>query len=189
MSEHARFWSWFVAALPTLEAAYREDDVAALAREVEAGLRSSGVGGRWEIGPLDEATCFFAFGAPDGERLARNRALVAGAPEVPGWVFLAAKPPRRWQRRTLEVRSSVGLREVDFDPWRFSASRTNRGWVVRVLPVGAEGWSFHELDGLAWTLLDAELGEERVIETVSDVVVVDSLDDGRSVARMKQRLV
>lgn len=188
--KEARFWSWFVAALPTLEAAYREDDVAALAREVEAGLRSTGVGGRWEIGPVDETACFFAFGAAgDAERLRGNRALVAAAPEVPGWVFLPAKPPRRWQRRTLEVRSSAGLREVDFDPWRFSASRTNQAWVVRLEPVGAEGWSFDELEGLAWMLLDAELGEERVIETVSDVVVVEAIDVALSVAALARTLV
>ncbi|MCB9619211.1 MAG: hypothetical protein H6724_07135 [Sandaracinus sp.] len=174
--------------LPTLEAAYRDDDVSTLAREVEAGLRSTGVGGRWEIGPLDEATCFFAFGAGDRERLTRNRALVASAPAVPGWVFLPAKPPRRWQRRTLEVRSSLGLREVDFDPWRFSASRTNHGWVIRFVPSGVHGWSSDELEGLAWMLLDAELGEERVVETVTDVVVVDAFDDTLPVEALSRTL-
>ena len=44
------------------------------------------------------------------------------------------------------------------------------------------------LEGLGWLLLDWELGEERAMDEVADVVMVDALEDELPVAELGSTL-
>ncbi|MEQ8764939.1 MAG: hypothetical protein RL885_13490 [Planctomycetota bacterium] len=174
------FWRWFAAKAEQLRSAYGADDLAPFVAEVEAGLARLGRGVRWEVGPHDEAgeMLFFALGAAgDRDQLRRNREVVAGAPDVPGWVFLAAKPAKRWRRRRAQIRYAGERRWVDFDRWGFSARPTRAGAVVRFVARDVAACEASTLEGLGWLLLDWELGEERAMDEVADVVMVDALED------------
>lgn len=87
VSKAAPFFEWL---RPNLDRLF-VDEVAQKATSERLARIDPAV--RWEAGPVDERSNFFAFSPNlDPELLPLTEALASVAPDVPGWTFLSAKP-------------------------------------------------------------------------------------------------
>jgi hypothetical protein len=157
-------WTWFEAHADDLESmltgAGTHD---ALCAALTARVHTVHPRMSWEIGPESESGGhFFAFGpSGDPSLLALARRSVACAPEIAGWTFRSARPPKAWRERVVVLPLEGARRRVSFDEWRFVA-RTRADGVIEITLYGHElaDLSQPSRQVLGWLLLDAELGEE-----------------------------
>jgi hypothetical protein len=94
----ADFWKWFGEVAPAL---LQIGLVGAYGHELSARLAKLNAE-QWEIGPLDNRPkeMFFALSTQgDRDQYERNKNIIDQAPPIAGWTFLAAKPPKLWERR------------------------------------------------------------------------------------------
>lgn len=166
----AAFWSWFLAHRQELAA---DEITQPLVEQLEERLfaihRLD-----WEIGPGRETPNFFAL-SPRGNRstLAVTRGIVAQAPEVEGWSFYPAKPPRQWNLVfTLDVQGKEV--EIDAKQWQFIAYEFDDGTFDLVFkPDSLKGLPADYLNWAAVIIADGEIGEEKRMELIGNIEVVD----------------
>ena len=130
---------------------------------------------RWEAGPHDDGQSFFAF-SPNNrlKLLALTTELAARAPTVPGWVFLPAKPRKRWHSRCIALQAGDGTeRRFEMDDWLYSLTSFKGGefFDVNLVPQGATATG-DELEQVAHMLVEFELGERIFLEFVDRVNII-----------------
>lgn len=165
-----RLWRWFEQ--HAHELASGETALLALVPEMERHLDGVGLSD-WEIGPDDGGGAFFAL-SPGGKRdvLAETERVVREAPELAGWRFLAAKPPRSWDLR-FSIKADDGDVEVDGQQWEFVLYRLRSGdfcvaFRPPLQPALSDDCAYHA----AIILVDGELGEGTRLELFEEIEVV-----------------
>ena len=133
-------------------------------------------GVRWEVGPFKDGKSFFAFSPNlDAKLLAVTEALAKRAPEVPGWVFLPAKPRKMWMSRSIEIADSKGrLVQYSFEHWLYYLTSFNDGefFDVNLVPCGYENLPRDELQYAGSLFVEFELGERIFMEFIDRVNIV-----------------
>ena len=173
MSEVRDFWAWVESELPQMESLLtgKRDD--ALIDAIERRVSTLGGGGLgWEIGPGVASEYQFVL-SPKGnrERLRLTRELVRQCPDVPGWEFHPAKPPKEWTERVIELGSLESAR-VCFDEWDYSLTAFNSREFFDIdlyPPEMVDGPVDAHLDRMAYLLAEGELGEEFLIERIGEI--------------------
>lgn len=114
-NEILEFWAWFVSVEKDLSHFTNES----LHDALDARLRRLGKIA-WELGPGSTAENAFAI-SPDGnpDLLPLTKRIVALAPDVPGWEFHPARPPRaEWPE--FSIRGADGCKiKVNAQSWRY----------------------------------------------------------------------
>ena len=130
---------------------------------------------RWEVGPFDDERSFFAF-SPNNrvKALSLTTELAERAPSVAGWVFLSARPRKRWQSRCITFKESDGTQQrFEMDDWLYSLTSFNDGefFDVNLVPLGTTA-NGDELERAAHMLVEFELGERLFLEFVDRVNII-----------------
>jgi hypothetical protein len=162
------FFDWLVPLLPRIF-----DDTDAQ-EEVSRKLTRLSAGLRWEAGPWEDGVSFFAVSPGlDVELVAVSKAVTQLAPKVPGWVFMSAKPRKRWDK-TVRFASSNGVQmAVDLSTWKYYLTSFNDAEFLDVnLVPSDETYSEVELSWLGEMLVASELGEAIFLSYVGKVNVV-----------------
>lgn len=167
------FWRWFKENHRRLDP-YAFDPAAI--EPLERLLDEMG-GFDWEVGvlPGDEGN-YFAF-SPRGQvgLLEACRRIVATAPQVAGWRFLAAKPAKPGEL-ALFVRGSEDEEiEVDASGWEFVVYRFPDG-LCDILFKPDVDMSI-DLDAVAVAIVDNELGEENRLMLTRHIGIVSDWDE------------
>lgn len=167
------FWQWFETIAADLGKDF--DDPALLG---ELDRRVSELGDvSWEIGPGLVEECALVI-TPDGskDQLATSRSIVESAPQIRGWEFHWAKPPKRWEKQ-FEIESDRGgVIPVDARSWRYVLFRFPDGTFDVILEqsnlaAASEGDRYTA----AVVLLDGILGELRRLELIGGIEAVAAL--------------
>jgi hypothetical protein len=168
----AAFWAWFGSIADELAADFGEERIH---RDFTSRLAALG-GLRWELGPGVAASCRLAI-SPDGDRgrLPAADRVVAMAPAVPEWEFVAGRPPRD-AALELQLHTSAGAPlDVDARSWRYVLSRYPDGaFDIAIEQVGSVGLGDELAHAAAVLVLDALLGERRVLLEVNAIEVVST---------------
>jgi hypothetical protein len=171
------FWRWFVGVEAALA---HESPPPALLDELTVRLQEDlGVPG-WEIAPVGDGSMRRLLAlSPEGEPelLALTGAVVDAAPELPGWMFYAARPPRPGA----PLHFTMGDVDVDARTWRFVCLQApdpdddETGIVVE--QPGLDRVFEREGDRLAAAVIciDGLIGEGRRLQTFSEVFAVSRL--------------
>ena len=165
-----RLWRWFEH--HAHELASGETSLLALIPELEHHLAEVGLP-NWEIGPDDGGGAFFAL-SPGGKRdvLPETQRVVRQAPQLAGWRFLAAKPPRSWDLR-FSVKTDDGDLDVDGQQWEFVLYRLRSGdFAVAFRPPPQPALSDDDGYCAAVILVDGELGEGTRLALIHDIELV-----------------
>lgn len=155
------FWEWFSSAEARLRSQHpgSADWV-----DLDARLRQLGVE-TWEIGPAVASKARYALAlSPRGDtaEYERCKRIVALAPKLDDWEFLAAKPRKLWRRKFLWSDSHV---EIDASAWRFVVYRYQDAKVEIVLLGDPLSMLPHnEQPRVLEFVVESELGEARCIE-------------------------
>jgi len=161
----AAFWSWVEVHHAQLE---RKDMAAATMEMFESKLfdveRFD-----WEITAPRGALHLLTFSPSDRRGLSKARRLVAQAPRLPDWEFLAGKPAKNWSL-TFRLERGSGSIDVDGTAWEFITHELADGTCDVVLqPPPAQGLSEEEADYAAFMIVDGELGEAARLERVGNI--------------------
>jgi hypothetical protein len=130
---------------------------------------------RWEVGPYDDEQSFFAF-SPNNrvKALSLTAELAERAPAVAGWVFLSARPRKRWDSRCIIFKQSDGTqRRFEMDEWLYSLTSFKDGefFDVNLVAVGTTATG-DELERAAHMLVEFELGERLFLEFIDRVNII-----------------
>jgi hypothetical protein len=163
------FYDWLV---PVLDEISRSPEVqAALSQK----LASFDPKLRWETGPSENETRFLAFSPGlDVQLLPVTEKLASAAPEVPGWLFLPAKPRKHWRSRAFTLNDS-GKQPAHYnlDGWKYYlvAFKGGEFFDVNLIPSATDA-SELELQRLGDFLVQSELGEKIFLEFVDRVNIL-----------------
>lgn len=169
--DYRSFWKWFLDNEARLSAPLSNRP---LLKELQRRIR--GLGDYcWEIGPgIAAAHALTISPGGDKERLAETQAIVLEAPEVDGWEFHSAKPPKDWKCR-FEIAGADGKPlQIDATAWQCSLLEYPDGF-HEVLVVAKSLGNVTE-DYQHWAVevaLDGLLGERRRLESIDQVTVID----------------
>lgn len=166
-----RFWDWFSEhATELAETSIPEVLLTELEEKLFAICQLD-----WELGPGRCAPNMLAL-SPRGDRelLVITKNIVAQAPQLAGWEFHPAKPPRDWN---LVFDLIVGDKPVEIDGrlWEFIAYKFKDGtYELLFRPDASRRLAKEYLNYAATIIVDGELGEERRMELVATIEVVSS---------------
>ena len=164
------FWNWFV----ENEAVLKPNTINNLSvRSLEDKLRGIRIHA-WEIGPSinlqEEVDQFFAIPLSFEKVLDDHTKLViGGAPSLRGWEFLAGLPSKKWDRVITWGQSSELINAND---WIFQISRYPDGLHdVTLIVDNLYFQTISNLEDLAYTVVEFELGQQLMDELVYEVKV------------------
>ncbi len=161
-----RFWRWFEEKSSELRPRNISRDWQ-LQRILDKKVKNLNVPG-WEIGPFsqDPDLSFFALSPMyDKEEFSLTQRLVKRAPEIPGWVFLAAKPVKKWDR-SFEWRGDL----VDASDWKLVVHSFEDGMNDFVFIDDALGAiSEDQLMSVMVFLIGSELGELEFMQRANAI--------------------
>lgn len=187
------FWDWFAAHAEQVAAAARASggpcEPEGVLAELDQHIRSLDSEIGWEIGPHDHG--WFLALSPKGTRegLAKTAALVGQAPNLDDWRFLAAKPPKTWDRQF-----DLSGRRIDARTWRYRLRRWDDGALGVIWGVDDQVDSDDETsEELGWFVLESELGEEVVITNFVDVEMTNlaawnEADQGNAITALREHV-
>jgi hypothetical protein len=136
---------------------------ALLSAEVEDAVPGAG----WEMGPYALPLNALVFSPGVRERVAACRDLVCAAPDIPGWKFFPAKPPKEMASLTVLVDGH----EVCADRWRYRMISYGGGEFVDLEIFYEEADSPEPVDVELATelLIEALVGEMISLERIGDI--------------------
>jgi hypothetical protein len=159
------FWCWAEEALPALGDHFERLDPERFSARIHELHPDLG----WELGPgLVRASQLVISPAGLSELLPLTRHIVSCAPDLPDWEFHPAKPPKRWDRVF-----DLGGPRVEIDRWRYALVAGDERFDVTLIAPELGGWSDSQRLQAMFLVLDAELGEARVIEWLGEVDLVE----------------
>lgn len=176
------FWKWFESVAGHFGPQFENET---LVRELDTRINALG-GFAWEIGPgRREASMLAISPGGDPDILAETRNIVACAPKIPGWEFHAAKPPKQWQP-IFDIQDESGLPfRVNATDWKaVFLTRPNMASTLIIEAPGLQGLSHEHQQWAAEIAVDGLIGEERRIEDIGSILVVQKFDP-----RIKHRSV
>lgn len=173
------FWRWFSSVSNELASDLNDEQIH---RDLDRKLASFGEL-TWELGPGESADNFLAV-SPGGKAslLSLSEEIVAHAPALKGWEFLAAKPKREgFFEFDLELESGRSV-EINASIWRYVLFRSDDHTVDVLIEQPELKDAIEQSDGYdaAIVALDALLGEKCRICCIADVAVVVCLTSVQS---------
>lgn len=168
MGDNRAFWDWLVANL----ARFDQDEVQ---EALTQRLKEAGIPG-WEAGG-GGAGRFLAFSIGSADDVAGVRSLLADAPDVPGWSFLAGKPKKDWSGYF----TWNGV-EVDASEWRcvvFVDDDDGMAEIVFIDPVIPNPLKEATQQILEF-VVESELGQLSALERVFRVTAESVSDEVRA---------
>lgn len=171
------FWRWFVSVAGALTA---EPYGPALVAELDRRIRALGVC-TWELGPC--VACpgrqmLVISAGGDAALVPLARAILARAPRLDGWEFLAAKPPKEWDRVfVLDVGGAET--KIDAGTWHYVLEWEPDGRLSILFETGTTFDSEVTRNQAAEIVAIGELGEEVIDRDIKFIDAVDrlALDD------------
>lgn len=148
------FWAWFQANEPAIRRAYDSGDTATLDALLSPKVEEVVPGAGWEMGPYALPLNALVFSPGVRERVAACRDLARAAPEIAGWKFFPAKPPKELSSLVVHVDGY----EVCADRWFYRMTSYGGGEFVD-LEIFYEEPDSPEPD-------DVELATELLIEAL-----------------------
>ena len=160
----AEFWNWFASNAHQVHDAYHRDDHGWL--DVNISHRINRIGDRlnWEIGPYHHPDETFVLSPTIRENLPVTRAAIVIAPQLVGWQFLPAKPPKELLSLIFSARDCT----INADDWRYRLTAYNKGEFVDIEIFINEASRFptaHE-DLFCKLVVEALIGEEHRLDRV-----------------------
>lgn len=173
----AAFWKWFKAFRREVENAYSAGDTIWLDSEFTKRLRAIEPNLNWEIGPYFDPEFALVISPSIRENIELAKGVIRAAPQIPGWHFLAAKPPKRMTRlvMTLPFRPDV---EICGDEWAYRLTSYNNGefFDVEVFSDVPSSMQQDDLSVLTHCLIEALVGEFVYLEKIGAVTVYRPTD-------------
>ena len=167
------FWSWFHDWHEDVAAAYASDDSLWLNMNLTEQVRQLEPRLNWEMGPYyrPDSTLVISPSVRDNIELARL--IVAGAPALPGWRFLPAKPPKDLKRLAMELPGMAGA-ELCGDDWVYHLKSYNKMefFDIEVFTNYVGPASDKHLELLTCRLIECLVGEEIYLERFAAVKVI-----------------
>ena len=181
-SDVRRFWAWFVDNSAALEGEL-ERGAGGRIEELDSRVRTLHPQLCWELGPGEQALNMFAI-SPSGDRrlLDLTDAIVSMAPQIEGWEFHAAKPPKQWKDRAREF--EYGEVRIDATDWQYGLTALNEREFFDIVWVAPNFDALRDLDSTAVGefVLECEVGEREKMSRFDRVEVVDSIDPALSLS-------
>jgi hypothetical protein len=167
------FWRWFVENRKALEKEL-EGATWRSVQTLEMLIRALHEGLDWEIRAPGTSGCWTFALSPNGHRelLAIAEAIVAKAPDVPGWAFCAGRPPRNWKdgKRRLDY----GAIEIDASGFEYVLTKHEGNFdIIWVVP-DLSALKGVDSETLANHLVDCELGEKARLKRFRNITLVGS---------------
>ena len=167
--DHAvAFWDWFAPNANQIHDAYRRDDGGWLDTQISPRINSIGNKLNWEIGPYHDPDDTFVLSPTIRENLPLTRAAIAIAPQLDGWHFMHAKPPKD----LLSLKFSACDCTISADDWRYRLIAYNQGEFVDVeifVNAASEFPAAHE-DLFCELVVEALIGEECRLDRVGHLM-------------------
>lgn len=176
-NEIRKFWSWFATVADELARNFQNRQLLDL---LDAQLRRLGPV-RWEFG---DGT--FAI-SPDGDAslLPLTQRIVALAPPLEGWEFLAARSAKEAPPK---FTFNIGGKKHVVDPatWRYVLTRVEKqSFDIEIEQVGLPELSDEDRHAAAVAVLDAVLGEEKRLAFIRSIAPVSVLSGNRAAVLSK----
>ncbi|PZR12770.1 MAG: hypothetical protein DI536_14475 [Archangium gephyra] len=170
--EIRKFWSWFASVSGELARNFQNRQLLDL---LDAQLRRLGPV-RWEFG---DGT--FAI-SPDGDAslLPSTQRIVALAPQLEGWEFLAARSAKE-APPTFTFNIDGKKQVVDPSSWRYVLTRVGKqSFDIQLEQVGLPELSEEDRHAAAVAVLDALLGEEKRLAFIRSIEPMSTLSGNRA---------
>ena len=177
----AELWAWFERHADEIRAAYDRGDNDWLDCQISLRIARIQESLNWEIGPYNHPDDTFVLSPTIRENLPITRRAIETAPELKGWKFVPAKPPKELNSLVFRTDDS----EICADDWRYRLTAYSSGEFVDIellinaesgLPTAQEA-TFTEL------VVESLIGEECRLDRVgylTPTIVADNTMEERS---------
>lgn len=173
----AAFWKWFKTFCREVEGAYSAGDTNWLNSELTKRIRSIEPNLNWEIGPYADPEFTLVISPSIRENIELAKEVIRAAPQMSGWHFLAAKPPKRMTRlvMTLPFRPNV---QICGDEWVYRLTSYNNGefFDIEVFTDAPSSMLQDDLLVLSHCLIEALVGEFVYLDRIGSVTVYRPTD-------------
>jgi hypothetical protein len=173
----AAFWKWFKTFRREIEAAYSARDTAWLDSEFTKRVRAIEPNLNWEIGPYFDPEFALIISPSIRENIELAKKITCAAPQIAGWHFLPAKPPKQMIRlvMALPFRSDA---EVCGDEWSYRLTSYNKGefFDIEIFTDAPSSMLQEDLTVLTHCLIEALIGEFVYLEKIGAVTVYRPTD-------------
>ena len=190
----AVFWKWFKTFHREVENAYTVGDTCWLDGELTKRIREIEPKLNWEIGPYFDPDITLVVSPSIRENIELAKEVIRAAPQIAGWHFLAAKPPKRMTRlvMTLPLRPDA---EICGDEWAYRLTSYNNGefFDIEIFTDAPSSMLQDDLIVLTHCLIEALVGEFVYLERIGAVTVYRptdsrSLEDTTSLRFLNEHL-
>lgn len=167
------FWGWFATHHQGVKAAYSQGDVGWLDVNLTAQVKRIEPRLNWELGPYYHPDNTLVISPSVRENIELARRIVAAAPQLTGWHFLPAKPPKELNRLAMELPGSPGV-EVCGDTWAYRLTAYNQMefFDIEVFTDVEGPISDRDLELLTRRLIESLVGEVLYLERIGAVKVI-----------------
>ena len=166
------FWKWFKTFHREVEAAYSAENTTWLDSEFTKRVRAIEPKLNWEIGPYFDPEFALVISPSIRENIELAKEVIRAAPQIAGWHFLPAKPPKRMTRliMALPFRPDV---EICGEEWSYRLTSYNNGefFDIEIFTDALGSMLQEDLTVLTHCLIEALIGEFVYLERIGAVTV------------------
>jgi hypothetical protein len=169
------FWEWFTKSVTEIEDVFADRAFLDALDEKVQGLNIVS----WEIGPgLKAAGNRSLVLSPGGDRklMELTTAMIDTAPDLAGWEFYAAKPPKAWDRRFSVSDEKGNEFEIDAADWSYCLLKHEEGFEIIIRAPNMEEAPLEIQQTAAEVLIEGEIGEAARVKHVDYITVVKDFE-------------
>jgi bifunctional DNA-binding transcriptional regulator/antitoxin component of YhaV-PrlF toxin-antitoxin module len=169
------FWDWFRSAADALS---RDPRDTAAVKELDRRVRLLDSQLEWELGPGETTkSCLTISPGRNPQMVALAKNVISEAPRLHGWEFNAIRRPKAWKRQ-FGIQRGDRLLMVDASDWRFVLLKYEDESVEIVLvnDVQSDEFTDAEMEEMAATFLESELGEQTLLDPLILYSLVDTVE-------------
>lgn len=176
-NKHRQFWDWF----KHNKRLFEETEISDKSIEmIDQHINELG-DFAWEIGPGHIKPLSLTI-SPGGDRklLAATREIISEAPTLDNWEFYYAKPVKEWDNY-FDVIINEEKIGIDISNWEYILFRNDYGnYDIQIKPDNMPAVlkeEQNEVYGIVEMVLESIIGEEKRLEKIDDLQVVNEFDD------------
>ncbi len=172
-----KFWNWFAENHPKVEAAYAANDTELLDSQLTCRIKNIQSDLTWEIGPYYDPDHTLIVSPAIRENIPLADRVVAAAPNISGWHFLAAKPPKHLTGLVMDL-AGVQHAQVCAEQWFYRLTSYNKGEVfdIEVFTDAPASVKDRHLKVLTHRLIESLVGERIYLERLEAVTIYRPTD-------------
>lgn len=174
---YIQFWNWFQQNKIFFEEPEISDSAIKLIDQQIGNIGDFA----WEIGPGHIKQLALTI-SPGGDKnlLDSTKEIISLAPVLSNWEFYYAKPIKEWDNYFDVIFNGEKI-GIDISNWEYILFRNDNGsYDIQIIPVGIPSILMSnesELYGLVEMVLESIIGEEKRLEKIDDLEVVNEFDD------------